>query len=191
MAWPERAKVNMDVLSRQRPVTFEQMKAQAERVHAQSLQSVKERIENAKMKPNTLNDELAKLQAEIVNLYPDVVTKGIPVIRLSNDNVRLGTWYEIAQPNQQESTIYLKHPFYYKWETRWGIGMLIIKLGEDVLGGDETLLLRFENRGKGSYADIQLAVSKKLSDLGYDGVIFYENEPLQLIEVYSIPITNI
>ena len=113
---------------------------------------------------------------------------GIPVIRLSKDRrVRIGTWYEGAQPNQHESTIYPKHPFYFKPESYHGIGMIIIKLSEHVLGGDETLLIRFENRGD-IYGDILGAVSKKLSEMGYDSVVFYETDPLQRKEVYSISI---
>ncbi len=70
--------------------------------------------------------------------------------------------------------------------------MIIIKLGEHVLGYDETLLIRFENRGDGTCADILGAVSKKLSEMGYDGVVFYQTEAdtAQLKEMYSITLTS-
>jgi hypothetical protein len=179
MTFKERSKLGMELLSKQPPFTAEQMKASVERVHAGSLLSVKERIENAKTDPKTKIDELVIEQAEIAKVLQDVIT-------LKNDKWRFGTWYEIAQPNQQESTIYLKHPFYFKRESFWGIGLVVIQLCEHVLGYDETLLIRFENRGEGSYADIHLAVSKKLSEMGYDSVVFYETEPLQLKGVYSV-----
>jgi hypothetical protein len=186
MTFKERSKLGMELLSKQPPFTAEQMKASVERVHAGSLLSVKERIENAKTDPKTKIDELVIEQAEIAKVLQDVITASLPVIPLKNDKWRFGTWYEIAQPNQQESTIYLKHPFYFKRESFWGIGLVVIQLCEHVLGYDETLLIRFENRGEGSYADIHLAVSKKLSEMGYDSVVFYETEPLQLKGVYSV-----
>jgi len=73
MAWPEYSKVSMDVLSRQGPVSLEQMKTQVEKVRVQSLQSVKERIENAKTEPNTKIDELVKEQVEIAKMFQDVI----------------------------------------------------------------------------------------------------------------------
>jgi hypothetical protein len=164
------------------------MRAQVERVNARSLQSVKERIENAKTDPNIKIDELVKEQAEIAKVFPDVIMTGIPVIRLRNNRVRVGAWYEVVEPIQQESTIYLKHLFYFEWDTHCGIGLVIIQLSEHVLGLDETLLIRYEKREDGIYADILLAVSKKLSEMDYESVVFYETEPLQLKEVYSISI---
>jgi hypothetical protein len=65
--------------------------------------------------------------------------------------------------------------------------MIVIILSEYVLGGDETLQIRFENRGD-IYDDILGAVAKKLSEMGYDSVVFYETDPLRLKEVYSISI---
>jgi len=189
MAWPEHAKVSGELLSRQRPLSLEEMKASVDRVHAGRLQSVKESIQNAKEEPNTKIDELVKEQAEIANMFHDVISTSLPVVRLSNGKLRHGTWYEIVQPNQQESTICLTRPFYFERMPFWGTGLLIIQLCEHVLGLDETLLLRFENRGEGAYGDIHHAVSKKLSDLGYDGVIFFEKEPLRLIEVIQYPST--
>ena len=186
MTFKERSKLGMEMLSKQPPFTFEEMKASIDRVHAGSLQSVKERIENAKTDPKAKIDELVKEQSEIANVFQDVITASLPVIPLSNDRWRFGTWYEITQPNQQESTITLKHPFYFKWDTPWGIGLVIIQLSEHVLGLDETLLIRYEKREEGIYDAILLAVSKKLSEMGYDSVVFYETEPVQLKEVYSI-----
>jgi predicted phosphohydrolase len=186
MTFRERSKMGMEILSRQRPLSPDEAKASVDMVHAGALKSVKVRIENAKKEQNTKTDELAKEQVEIAKVFPDVITTGISVIRLSNDKWRVGAWYKIVQPNQQESTIYPKHPFYFKRESFYGIGLVIIKLSEHILGYDETLLIRYENREGGIYADIQLAVSKKLSEMGYDGVIFYGDEPLQLKEVYSI-----
>ena len=186
MTFKERSKLGMEMLSKQPPFTFEEMKASIDRVHAGSLQSVKERIENAKTDPNTKIDELVKEQEEIAKVLQDVIPASLPVIPLKNDKWRVGAWYKITQPDQHESTICLKHPFYFEWETYWGIGRLIIVLGEHVLGGDETLLIRFEKREEGIYDAILLAVSKKLSEMGYDSVVFYETEPVQLTEVYSI-----
>ena len=186
MTFKERSKLGMEMLSKQPPFTFEEMKASIDRVHAGSLQSVKERIENAKTDPNTKIDELVKEQEEIAKVLQDVIPASLPVIPLKNDKWRLGTWYEIALPDQHESKICLKHPFYFERESFWGIGLVIIQLSEHVLGYDETLLLRFEKREEGIYDAILLAVSNKLSEMGYDSVVFYETEPVQLTEVYSI-----
>ena len=187
MTFKERSKLGMELLSKQPPFTAEQMKASVERVHAGSLLSVKERIENAKTDPKTKIDELVIEQAEIFKMFQDItIASRLPVIPLKNDRWRFGTWYEIAQPNRQETTIYLKHPFYFKWDIHCGIALVIIQLSERVLGMDETLLIRFEKREDGIYAHILLAISKKLSEMGYDGVLFYETEPLQLKEVYSV-----
>jgi predicted phosphohydrolase len=188
VTFQELAELQREELSKPRSFTLEEMRAQVERVNARSLQSVKERIENAKTDPKTKIDELVKEQAEITKVFPDVITTGIPVIRLRNNRVRVGAWYEVAQPNQHESTIYPKHPFYFEWDTHCGIGLVIIQLSEHVLGLDETLLIRYEKREDGIYADILLAVSKKLSEMDYESVVFYETEPLQLKEVYSISI---
>ena len=193
VTFQELAELQREELSKPRSFTLEEMRAQVERVNARSLQSVKERIENAKTDPKIKIDELVKEQVEIAYMFQDIITAGIPVIRLSKDRrVRIGNWYEVAQPNQHESTIYVKHPFYFKPESYHGIGMIIIKLSEHVLGGDETLLIRYENREDGIYGDILGAVSKKLSEMGYDSVVFYEtqNDSTQLIEVYSITLTS-
>ena len=193
VTFQELAELQHEELSKPSSFTLEEMRAQVERVNARSLQSVKERIENAKTDPKIKIDELVKEQVEIANMFQDIITAGIPVIRLSKDRrVRIGTWHEVAQPNQHESTIYLKHPFYFKPESYHGIGMIIIKLSEHVLGGDETFLIRYENRGDGIYGDILSAVSKKLSEMGYDSVVFYEteNDSTQLKEVYSITLTS-
>ena len=186
ITFQELARLQAEQLAKQPPVTFEEMKAQAERVNADCLQSAKERIANAKTDPNTKIDELVKEQAEIAKVLQGIITASLPVISLSNDRWRLGTWYEIALPDQHESRISLKHPFYFGRESFWGIGLVIIKLCEHVLGYDETLLIRFEKREDGIYDAILLAVSKRLSEMGYDSVVFYETEPLQLTEVYSI-----
>jgi predicted phosphohydrolase len=188
VTFQELAELQREELSKPRSFTLEEMRAQAERVNAQAIQSVKERIEKAKTDPKTKIDELVKEQAEIAKVFPYVITTGISVIRLRNNRVRVGAWYEVAQPNQHESTIYPKHPFYFEWDTHCGIGLVIIQLSEHVLGLDETLLIRYEKREDGIYADILLAVSKKLSEMDYESVVFYETEPLQLKEVYSISI---
>jgi hypothetical protein len=165
------------------------MRASVERVHAGALQSVKERIENAKTDPKTKIDELVKEQAEIANEIPGVIMTGIPVIHLPCDRVRrIGAWYEVVDANHQELTITPKHPFYFKRDSFYGIGLVIIKLCEQVLGYDETLLIRFENRTGDLYDDLLLPVSKKLSEIGYDSVVFYETEPLLIREVYLISI---
>jgi|GEM_PF-68697 len=188
VTFQELAELQREELSKPRSFTLEEMRAQVERVNAHALESVKERIANAKTDPQKKIDELVKEQAEITKGFQDIITTPIPVIRLSRDRkVRIGTWYEVAQPNQQESTIYPKHPFYFKPESYHGIGMIVIKLSEYVLGGDETLQIRFENRGD-IYDDILGAVAKKLSEMGYDSVVFYETDPLRLKEVYSISI---
>jgi predicted phosphohydrolase len=183
----ELAELQREELSKPRSFTLEEMRAQAERVNANALQSVKERIANANLDPQIKIDELVKEQVEIANMFQDIITAGIPVIRFSNDRWRVGTWYEVVQPNQHESMIYPKRPFYFKPESYHGIGMIVIKLSEHVLGGDETLQIRFEKRGD-TYGEILGAVSKKLSEMGYDSVVFYEteNDSAQLKEVYSI-----
>jgi predicted phosphohydrolase len=191
VTFQELAELQREELSKPRSFTLEEMRAQAERVNAQAIQSVKERIEKAKTDPKTKIDELVKEQAEIAKVFPYVITTGISVIRLRNNRVRVGAWYEVAQPDQHESTIYLKHPFYFKRESYHGIGMIIIKLCEHVLGYDETLLIRYENRRGELYDDLLLAVSKKLSEMGYDSVVFYETDPLRLKQVYSISIGHL
>ena len=184
MKFRELAQLQKEQLSSQPPLSYEEMKVSVERVQVGSLQSVKERIENTTAHPDTRIEELMKEQVEITRAFP-MVTTGIPVILVENEIP--GNWYEVVQPNQQESTIFLKQPFYFECHPHWGIGMLVIKLGEQILGVDETLLLRYENRGMEGCADIQFATSKKLLEFGYDSVVFYEKEPLHLREVYVIP----
>ena len=112
VSFKELAELQREELSKQRSFTLEEMRAQVERVNARSLQSVKESIEKAKTDPKIKMEELVKEQVEIAKVFQGVITAGIPVIHLHNDKWRVGAWYEIVQPNQHESTIYLKHPFY-------------------------------------------------------------------------------
>jgi len=115
------------MISRQGSFTLEEMRSQVERVNVRSLESVKESIKNAKTDPTVKAAELVREQAEIANMFQDALTISLPVVRLSNDKVRYGTWYEIVQPDQQESTICLTRPFYFERMPFWGTGLLIIQ----------------------------------------------------------------
>ena len=106
----------------------------------------------------------------------------IPAFEGAKSSYEAGKWYSretsfgIGGKEKFETNILLKNPYLFDW-TGMGEGFAPLRLANKVLGVEQTKKLSKGIKGinaEKSFAKIENATAKELSQRGYDGVIFYD-----------------